>query len=280
MVLPCVPLDAGSLYEKGQKVEHVDGRCSMRRLICLSLLVGLAGCGASGGTSAQPVAATVVSVEAEPAAQGASQIADGTEEVQSVWRPGDPVPEAWLRPELATGRAPDSFVVVMDTTKGPVVLRIERSWAPEGVDRFHHLVSIGYYTDIAIFRAIAGFMVQFGIHGVPEVNRAWKEAKLQDDPVVSSNERGRISFAMAGPNSRTVQLFISTIDNSRLDAMGFTPIGEVVSGMDVVDSFHTGYGEGQPMGHGPSQNELQTRGNEYVREGFPDLDYIRTMRFR
>lgn len=195
-----------------------------------------------------------------------------------LWRAGDPVPEQWLRPELAGDRAPDLFAVAFDTTKGEFVVRVERAWAPLGVDRFFHLVRIGYYTDIAVFRAIKGFMVQFGIHGVPRVSAAWKDAHIADDPVTTSNTRGTLVFAMAGPGTRTVQLFVNTSDNSRLDGMRFAPFGKVIEGMDVVDSLYAGYGEGRPGGQGPGQAELQTRGNEYVRSEFPELDFIRSAR--
>ncbi len=195
------------------------------------------------------------------------------------WAPGDPVPTAWLHPDQAVEPAPEQFDVVFATTKGEFVVRVVRAWAPLGVDRFYHLVRIGYYTDIAVFRAIPSFMVQFGIHGVPEVNDAWREARIPDDPVVRSNLRGAVTFAMAGPGTRTVQLFINTVDNARLDAMAFAPFGDVVSGMSVVPSLYTGYGEGEPMGAGPSQAELQSAGNPYVRAYFPELDFVTGVRF-
>jgi len=231
---------------------------------------------------ASPAPAQVVSVEAMPPAEFPTDSRLGppgeSETVAPLWRRGEPVPDLWLRPELATERAPDRFIAVFDTTKGEFVVRVERDWAPQGADRFFNLVRIGFYTDIAVFRAIPGFMVQFGIHGVPEVNAAWKDARIPDDTTHESNVRGTVVFAMAGPGTRTVQLFVNTVDNSRLDNMGFTPLGEVVQGMDVVDSLYTGYGEGEPRGKGPSQSELQTRGNDYVRAGFPELDYIKTVR--
>ena len=194
------------------------------------------------------------------------------------WRAGDPVPSAWLHPELCKEHAPDRFTVVFDTTKGEFVVRVDRAWAPQGAERLFNLVRIGYYTDIAVFRAIPRFMVQFGIHGVPAVNSAWKEARIPDDPVGHSNLRGTVTFAMAGSDTRTTQLFINTVDNGRLDGMSFAPVGEVIEGMGVVDSLFNGYGEGAPVGRGPSQMELQSKGNEYIRAEFPDMDFIRSAR--
>lgn len=260
----------------------------MSRTSCLAALL-LFGAGGCGGGSAQsqpsvPAPAQVVPVEASPPAPipedsrlAQDQVID---DAPPVWQPGDPVPDLWLRPELATQRAPDQFVVVFDTTEGEFVVRVHRAWAPQGADRFFHLVRIGFYTDIAVFRAIPGFMVQFGIHGVPEVNEAWREARIPDDPNQQTNERGTITFASAGPGSRTVQLFVNTVDNGRLDSMGFAPFGEVISGMEVVDSLYTGYGEGQPRGQGPSQQELQSRGNAYIRAEFPEIDFIRSVRLQ
>ena len=123
--------------------------------------------------------------------------------------------EALLQPNsVEPQQAPDQFRVLFTTTKGELLLEVYREWAPIGVDRFHHLVSIGYYRNIAFFRAIKGFMTQFGIHGNPEINAIWKRNRIQDDPVRGSNTAGIISFASAGPNTRTVQLFINTMDTA------------------------------------------------------------------
>jgi peptidyl-prolyl cis-trans isomerase A (cyclophilin A) len=122
---------------------------------------------------------------------------------------------------------------------------------------------------------IRNFMAQFGIPGDPELAKAWKHAKLSDDPVKQSNARGTLSFATAGPNTRTTQLFINTRDNARLDAMGFAPIGKVLKGMDVVDQLYADYGEGAPAGKGPSQRRIQQEGNEYLKRDFPKLDFIK-----
>jgi peptidyl-prolyl cis-trans isomerase A (cyclophilin A) len=189
---------------------------------------------------------------------------------------GDAAIDPALRdPFEANETAPAQYRVKLVTTKGDVVIEVQRDWAPNGADRFYNLVKRGYYTDIAFFRAIAGFMVQFGIHGNPEVNKIWSMAPIKDDPVTQSNEKGMVTFAAKpGKNTRTTHLFINYGNNKSLDGMGFSPIGKVVEGMDVAESLHTGYGEGAPQGKGPAQPEIERGGNTYLREKFPNLDYI------
>jgi len=191
-------------------------------------------------------------------------------------RAAAPAPTAALmNPAEATATAPDTFRVKFETTKGDVMIQVNRGWAPRGADRFYNLVRAGYYSDIAFFRVISGFMAQFGIHGDPKVSAVWREAQIQDDPSgVQSNTRGRVTFATAGPNTRTSQLFINFGNNTNLDGMGFAPIGEVVEGMEVIDALHAGYGEGAPRGQGPHQGRLQAEGNAYLRQDFPELDYL------
>lgn len=177
-------------------------------------------------------------------------------------------------PSIATATAPETFRVELETTRGRVLLELYREWSPRGVDRLYNLVKAGYLADIAIFRAVPGFVAQFGMHGDPKVNEAWSQASIKDDPVTQSNARGTIVFAMAGPDTRSTQFFINLADNSRLDQMGFSPLGKVVEGMEVVDAWHTGYGDGPPRGQGPDQGEIAARGNDYLRAQFPKLDYI------
>ena len=172
-------------------------------------------------------------------------------------------------------QAPAVYQARFETSKGAFVIEVTRAWAPRGADRFHKLVKSGYYDDCRFFRVIAGFMAKFGINGDPEVNAAWNGATLTDDPVVKSNRRGYVSFAMSGPNSRTTQVFINYDDrNANLDGMGFAPFGRVVQGMEVVDALFSGYGEGAPRGRGPDQGRIQALGNAYLNSRFPKLDYI------
>ncbi len=185
---------------------------------------------------------------------------------------------ALLAPELATATAPAVFQAKFTTTKGDFTVEVHRDWAPNGADRFYNLVKIGYFDNIAFFRDIAGFMVQFGIHGSPDVNAKWHNANIPDDPAGQSNKRGFVTFATAGPNTRTTQLFVNFSDNGMLDSQGFTPFGQVVSGMEVVDGLYNGYGEGAPQGRGPDQGRLQGEGNAYLAKDFPLLDYVKTAR--
>jgi len=181
-----------------------------------------------------------------------------------------------LQPRSAIVRqtAPATFKTKFQTTAGDFVVEAQRDWAPLGVDRFYNLVKNGFYDGTCVFRVISGFMAQFGIHGDPKVSTAWRQERIQDDPVKQSNKRGYVSYAMAGPNTRTTQLFINYTDNSRLDQMGFAPIGRIVDGMEVVDRFYAGYGEGAPQGKGPDQGRLQAEGREYLSKNFPQLACI------
>jgi peptidyl-prolyl cis-trans isomerase A (cyclophilin A) len=179
-------------------------------------------------------------------------------------------------PAALTEPAPATFKASLDTTKGPIIIEVHRDWAPQGADRFYNLVKNGFYDDVRFFRVIDGFMAQFGIHGNPGVQSAWRNAQIKDDPVKQSNKRGFVVFATAGPNTRTTQLFINFGDNGSLDRQGFAPFGQVVKGMDIVDKIYSGYGEGAPRGRGPDQNRLQAEGNAYLTKEFPKLDYIKS----
>ena len=171
--------------------------------------------------------------------------------------------------------APAVYKAKFDTSKGPFVIEVHRDWAPNGADRFYNLVKNGYYNDARFFRVLEGFMVQFGINGDPKVAAVWRDANIKDDPVKQSNQRGTVTFATAGPNSRTTQVFVNFGDNAGLDGQGFSPFGKVVAGMDVVDSLYGGYGEGAPKGHGPNQGIVQSLGNDYLAKAFPKLDFIK-----
>jgi peptidyl-prolyl cis-trans isomerase A (cyclophilin A) len=178
-------------------------------------------------------------------------------------------------PAQLTEKAPDTYKANFDTSKGAFVVEVHREWAPNGADRFYNLVKNGFYDDIRFFRVLDNFMAQFGINGDPAIQSVWRGASLRDDPVKQSNKRGFITFATAGPNTRTTQVFINYKDNSSLDSQGFAPFGQVTSGMDVVDKLYKDYGEGAPRGRGPEQGRLQQEGNAYLTKDFPKLDYIK-----
>lgn len=168
-----------------------------------------------------------------------------------------------------------------DGSAGTIKIQLEPEWAPKGVARFEELVSIGFYQNCRFFRVLPGFVAQFGINGDPALQAKWKSNPIPDDPVRVGNDRGTVVFATAGPNTRTTQLFINTnkSGNGFLDKQGFSPIGKVIEGMDLVDKFYAGYGEGAPSGRGPSQGLLQAKGNAYLEEGFPKLTYITDAKF-
>ncbi|MCG8607663.1 peptidylprolyl isomerase [bacterium] len=191
--------------------------------------------------------------------------------------PAEPARQALLNPEyeIWSQKSPDVFRVMIETSKGSFTLSVHRDWAPLGVDRFYNLVRTGYYDDSRFFRVLAGFIVQFGIPGNPEITAVWKDLTIPDDPVTQSNTRGRIAYAMTGPDTRTTQLYISLDDNSRLDEQGFSPIGEVIEGMEVVDQLYSGYGEeaGGGMRRG-KQDKMLTGGNAHLDEAFPRLDKL------
>jgi peptidyl-prolyl cis-trans isomerase A (cyclophilin A) len=183
--------------------------------------------------------------------------------------------EALLKPESLNETAPESFRVKFVTTRGDVILEVNREWAPNGADRFYNLVKHGFYSDIAFFRVVPGFMAQFGISGDPELAAIWSESNIKDDPVVQSNQRGYVTYAKKGiPNTRSTQLYINYRDNSGLDSQGFAPFAKVVEGMEVIDALHGGYGDAPPRGRGPNQGRIISEGNTYLKKDFPELDYI------
>jgi peptidyl-prolyl cis-trans isomerase A (cyclophilin A) len=178
-------------------------------------------------------------------------------------------------PAALREQAPSVYRARFDTSKGTFVVEVHRDWAPNGADRFYNLVKNGFYDNVRFFRVISGFMVQFGINGDPKISAQWREARIPDDPVRQSNKRGHITYAMAGPNTRTSQVFINFTDNAGLDRQGFSPFGRVVSGMNVVDALNAEYGEGAPRGRGPDQARIQMEGNAYLSREFSRLDYVK-----
>jgi peptidyl-prolyl cis-trans isomerase A (cyclophilin A) len=219
---------------------------------------------AASVTPPTPPTPPVVPAVAPPSPSPAASAADLASKVHP----------ALLTPALLKDKAPAVFKAQFTTSQGSFVVEVHRDWAPNGADRIYNLVKAGFYDDTRFFRAIDGFMVQFGISGDPAVNTKWRDADLQDDPVKQSNKRGYVTFAMAGPNTRTTQIFINYKDNGNLDGMGFSSFGQVTKGMDVVDSLYKGYGEGAPRGMGPDQGRLQQEGNAYLDTSFPKLDRV------
>lgn len=215
-----------------------------------------------------------VACKRQPAEEAPPQPAEEKKEPPEAQKEAPAQPQgmnpALLEPEKLNEQAPDTYRVVFETTKGNFVVEVNRESAPLGADRFYNLVKNGFYDQAKFFRVVPSFVVQFGIPADPRVAAAWRTQTIQDDPVKESNVKGTITFATAGPNSRTTQVFINYADNSRLDRMGFAPFGKVVEGMEVVEKINSEYGER------PNQGMIQAQGNAYLDREFPNLDYIRS----
>jgi len=180
--------------------------------------------------------------------------------------------EALKNPAALKERAPNTFKVKFETTKGTFIVDVTRSWSPNGVDRFYTLVKHGFFDGIKFFRVVPNFVVQFGIHGDPDLATKWLDATIADDSVVQSNKRGFITYAKSSaPNSRSTQIFINLHDNDRLDAMGFSPFGKVSKGMDVVDALYGGYAEQLTQ----LQGQIAQEGNKFLEANYPKLDSVK-----
>jgi peptidyl-prolyl cis-trans isomerase A (cyclophilin A) len=180
------------------------------------------------------------------------------------------VPKAAAKVE----KTPDVFHAVFDTSKGQVVVEVHRDWAPIGVDHLFNLIQTGFYDGVRFFRVTHSY-VQFGINGNSKTNSLWSTAYLPDDPVKQSNVRGTLTFAHLGANNRTTQLFFNMKNNKDLDKQGFAPLGKVITGMDVVESLYSAYGDMAPRGQGPDPSKIEVQGNAYLDAKFPRLDYIK-----
>jgi len=230
----------------------------MRRLFLAVSCVALAAAALAAQTAAPKPAAP------KPAsAQGATAP-----------KPAAPAVNRLLSPATLTAKAPETFKVKFDTSKGPVLLEVHRAWAPKGADRFYNMVRAGYFSDVRFFRVIPNFMAQFGVNGNPAVNKAWDAVRLMDDPPSGQkNVRGMLTYGTTGqPNSRGTQLFINYKDNSYLDAQGFVPIGQVTEGMEIVELLNAEYGAAPQN----QQGRIVEEGNKFLIASFPKLDYIKT----
>jgi len=175
----------------------------------------------------------------------------------------------------AAASANGTSLVRVETSKGEFAIEVHPEWAPLGAARFLELVRSGYYDDARFHRVVPGFIVQWGLAGDPARTAEWRERFIPDDTVVVSNTRGRIAYAFTDPGTRATQVYIDLVDNVRLDSAGFAPFGEVVAGMDVVDSLYSGYGEtsGGGLRRG-DQSRIVAAGNAYLDREFPLLDRI------
>jgi peptidyl-prolyl cis-trans isomerase A (cyclophilin A) len=180
-------------------------------------------------------------------------------------------PPALLKPAALHAKAPATYEVAFKTTKGTFVVTVHRAWAPRGADRFYNLVRARFFDGDEFFRVLKGFVVQFGISGFPSVSSAWQNAVIKDDPVKASNTPGTITFADAGPDTRTTQVFVNLGNNaSNLDGQGFAPFGKVTKGMAVVNKLFGGYGDAPSQ----DQGQIASQGNSFLKKHFPKLDAI------
>ena len=181
-----------------------------------------------------------------------------------------------LNPASLHAKAPATFSARFTTTKGAFVVKVTRSWAPKGADRFYNLVRNHFYDNQPLFRVYPGFVVQWGISGNPAIAKAWEHANIKDDRVTHSNAKGTITFANAGNNTRTTQVFVNIGPNTQLDTYPghFAPFGTVTSGYSVFKHLYAGYGEG------PSNNQalITKYGAKWVRKQYPKLDWIKKAR--
>src|SRR6266851_4357878 len=238
-----------------------NSRRNIVTLFATSLLFGVGAVNAQGQAPAQPP---------KPAARSATAGQGTTKRGPSSASAYD---RALLRPALLKAKAPEQYQVKFVTTRGEFTLTVTRAWAPLGSDRFYNLVKHHFYDNASVFRVVPSFVAQFGISAYPAVTMAWKGTDIQDDPVTQSNKKGYITFATAGPNTRTTQVFIDLQDNARLDRMGFAPFGVVEGdGMKVVEMFYDQYGDNA----GPDQPKIEKEGKLYLDKGWPKLDTIKS----
>lgn len=234
----------------------------MRKFAVL-LLAGIFGC------VAQVSAQAPANPKAAPAPKASTAPKTGTTTPRAY-------DSALLRPALLKDKAPDTFQVKFETTRGDFTVTVTRAWAPLGADRFYNLVKHHFYDNASFFRVVPGFVVQFGLSAYPAVTAAWRTANIKDDSVKQSNKKGFVTYAMGGPDTRTTQVFINLRDNSRLDRDGFAPFGEVTDGMHVVEMLYDQYGDGRDMGGlGPLQSGIEKEGKPYLDKGWPKLDAIK-----
>ena len=252
------------LVDRIQSDRILGGPGRRKRSLAGLLLILVAGATACGGGSDADGADSSNDPEADPPQAAQVEAADNRAILLAPEHP------AWSTP------APDTFLAIVETTAGDFSIEVVRAWAPIGADRFYNLARHGYYDDARMHRVVPGFITQWGIAGDPEVTAVWYDRGMPDDTVVASNVRGSIAFAFTDPGTRSTQVYINMVDNTRLDATGFAPFGRVIDGMDsVVDSIYSGYGEDSGGGvRRGDQGPLVAGGNAFIDATYPDLDRI------
>ena len=255
------------------------GKSKAVAIFAILILAGLgfAGCKSNEQTAQAPPpeqpAATAPSQPATPAPAESKPEPAPAQSAKTAAAPAHNYTKELVAAAKSKEKAPETYKVKFDTTRGVFTVSVTRAWAPLGADRFYSLVKHHFYDNAAFFRVVPQFVVQFGISPTPAVSAAWKKTEIKDDPVTQSNKRGALVFATAGPNTRTTQVFINLKDNERLDKMGFAPFGVVDgNGMNVVEMMYEGYGDNA----GPDQDQIEKQGDPYLKKGWPKLDYIKS----
>jgi len=145
-------------------------------------------------------------------------------------------------------KAPMAAQVQMETSKGTIVIELDREKAPVTTDNFLRYVNDGFYdgqdgAGATLFhRVIKGFMIQCGGFTEKNVQKGTRAPIANEASNGLKNLRGTLAMARTSdPNSATAQFFINLVDNTHLDYVagqnpGYAVFGKVIQGMDVVDA--------------------------------------------
>lgn len=151
-----------------------------------------------------------------------------------------PRPDSALRPldgkEKALSKLTRKTRVNLRTSQGQVVVELYPLAAPRASQRFLMLAHSGFYNATPVHRVVDGYLAQFGTNWRAK-HKKWLSKTFKDDPPLFHLDRGTLAFARSGRNKATTQVIINLRDNPQLEALGLTPFGKVVEGMDVVQRF-------------------------------------------
>lgn len=176
--------------------------------------------------------------------------------------------------------APETYTLQFETSKGNFDIDVSRRLSPYAVDRLYQLVKNRYFDGHLFYRVNPGFVAQFG-SGDKAAYDSWKRIPVPDEAVVQGNEKGSLSFARGGPETRTTDLFINLEDNQRLDTIfyndvrGFPSFGRVTNGMEVVTALYSGYADTTM-----DSLALMYTDREAFLKKFPKLDTIHRVRIQ
>jgi peptidylprolyl isomerase len=156
-----------------------------------------------------------------------------------VMTPGVITPVLAAPPQLPAGSDPQNTIVI-DTNQGRVIVKLRADLAPKHAERIKQLAREKYYDNVPFHRVISGFMAQTGDGANHNGTGGSKYPNLQSEFTSTPFKRGVVGMARSNdPNSANSQSFIMYADGSFLNGK-YTVVGEVVSGMDVVDKIKKG----------------------------------------